>query len=56
MYSLYEGDCLEIMQSIEDKSVDLILCDLPYGTTKCKWDNVIPLKSLWKEYNRIKDI
>ena len=53
MYNLYEGDCLEVMQSIKDKSVDLILCDLPYGTTNCKWDHIIPLEPLWKEYNRI---
>lgn len=53
MYKLYEGDCLEIMQSIKDKTVDLILCDLPYGTTNCKWDQIIPLKPLWDEYKRI---
>ena len=40
---LYKGDCLEIMRDIPDKSVDMILCDLPYGTTACKWDTVIPL-------------
>ena len=38
---LYNGDCLEIMKNISDKSVDMILCDLPYGTTQCKWDVVI---------------
>lgn len=47
------GDCLEIMKEIPDKSVDMILCDLPYGTTTCKWDNVIPFEPLWEQYNRI---
>ena len=50
---LYKGDCLEIMKRIEDKSIDMILCDLPYGTTRNKWDSVIPLDELWKEYKRI---
>ena len=50
---LYNGDCLEIMKNISDKSVDMILCDLPYGTTACKWDNVIPFEPLWEQYNRI---
>lgn len=50
---LYNGDCLEVMKEIEDKSVDMILCDLPYGTTACKWDMVIPFNELWKEYNRV---
>lgn len=47
------GDCLEIMPSIPDKSIDMILCDLPYGTTACKWDTVIPFKPLWENYKRI---
>ncbi len=47
------GDCLEKMQEIKDNSIDMILCDLPYGTTACKWDSIIPLDSLWKEYRRI---
>lgn len=50
---LYNGDCLEIMKNIKDKSIDMILCDLPYGTTACKWDNVIPFEPLWEQYNRI---
>lgn len=50
---LHKGDCLEIMPSISDNSIDMILCDLPYGTTKCKWDKIIPLDLLWKQYNRI---
>jgi len=49
----YFGDCLEIMDQIPKASVDMILCDLPYGTTKCKWDSVINLKELWKYYERI---
>ena len=50
---LYKGDCLEIMKDIPDKSVDMILCDLPYGTTQNKWDSIIPLDKLWEQYNRI---
>ena len=48
-----EGDCLEVMPRIPDKSIDMILCDLPYGTTQNKWDSVIDLDKLWKEYKRI---
>ena len=47
------GDCLEVMQGIPDKSIDMILCDLPYGTTTCKWDVVIPFEPLWVQYKRI---
>jgi site-specific DNA-methyltransferase (adenine-specific) len=47
------GDCLELMKSIPDGSVDAIICDLPYGTTNCKWDSVIDLPKLWIQYNRI---
>lgn len=47
------GDCLELMKSIPDKSVDMVLCDLPYGTTACKWDSVIPFEPLWAQYKRI---
>lgn len=50
---LYKGDCLLEMSNIPDKSIDLILCDLPYGTTKCSWDIIIPFDELWKQYNRI---
>lgn len=50
---LIKGDCLEVMKDIPDKSIDMILCDLPYGTTSCKWDIVIPMNLLWNEYNRI---
>lgn len=51
--TLLNGDCLELMPSLEAASVDLILCDLPYGTTQNKWDSVIPLDRLWREYARI---
>lgn len=47
------GDCLELMNDIPDESIDMILCDLPYGTTACKWDIVIPFEPLWEQYNRI---
>lgn len=50
---LIHGDCLVEMQKIPDKSIDCIICDLPYGTTDCKWDVVIPFDKLWEQYNRI---
>lgn len=50
---LYKGDCLEIMKDIKDNSIDMILCDLPYGCTKNKWDIIIPFEKLWEQYNRI---
>ena len=51
---LYQGDCLDIMGgNIPDKSVDMILCDLPYGTTQCSWDTIIPFEPLWDCYKRI---
>lgn len=50
---LRQGDCLELMKDIPDKSIDMVLCDLPYGATKNKWDNVIPFEPLWNQYNRI---
>jgi site-specific DNA-methyltransferase (adenine-specific) len=50
---VYLGDCLEIMPSIPDKSIDMVLCDLPYGSTACSWDTIIPFELLWKEYKRI---
>lgn len=53
MIDLYQGDCLEVMKQIPDKSVDMILCDLPYGATVCKWDTIIPFDKLWEQYNRI---
>ncbi len=48
-----QGDCLNVMQNIPDNSIDMVLCDLPYGTTQNKWDSVIDLDKLWKQYNRI---
>lgn len=53
MIDLKQGDCLELMKGIPTGSIDMILCDLPYGTTKCKWDSVIDLELLWEQYNRI---
>lgn len=53
MIELHNGDCLDVMKNIPDKSVDMILCDLPYGTTACKWDNIIPFDKLWEQYERI---
>ena len=50
---IYEGDCLDIMPTLADKSIDMILCDLPYGTTACKWDTIIPFEPLWERYKRI---
>ena len=51
--NVLEGDCLEIMKQLPDKSIDMVLCDLPYGTTQNKWDSVIPLGELWQQYRRI---
>ncbi len=48
-----QGDCLEVMKHLPNNSVDMVLCDLPYGTTQNRWDSVIDLKKLWKEYNRV---
>ncbi len=50
---IYNEDCLDGMKKIEDKSVDMILCDLPYGTTACKWDTIIPFDLLWEQYERV---
>lgn len=50
---LKQGDCLELMKDIPSKSIDLILCDLPYGTTRNKWDSIIDLDRLWADYDRI---
>src|SRR5690625_3350934 len=51
--AITQGDCLEVMRDIPDGSVDMILCDLPYGTTRNKWDSIIPLDELWTQYERI---
>lgn len=53
MIQLFNGDCLDVMKQMPDKSVDMILCDLPYGTTACKWDTIIPFVPLWEHYKRI---
>lgn len=53
MNYLYEGDCLSVLPKLGASSVDMVLCDLPYGTTQNKWDSVIDLDALWKEYNRV---
>lgn len=53
MQKLLQGDCLELLPTLPDSSVDLLLVDLPYGTTACKWDEIIPLDLLWEQYNRI---
>jgi site-specific DNA-methyltransferase (adenine-specific) len=50
---IYHGDCLEVMKEINNKSIDMILCDLPYGTTELHWDSIIPLDKLWQQYERI---
>jgi len=51
--TVHEGDCLELMRDIPDGSVDMVLCDLPYGTTACKWDTIIPFDLLWEQYERV---
>ena len=52
-FELWQGDCLELMKNIPDGSVDMVLCDLPYGTTRNKWDSIIPLDRLWDRYKRV---
>lgn len=51
---IHQGDCLELMKEIPDKCIDAIICDLPYGTTACSWDVVIPFDKLWEQYKRIR--
>ena len=53
MIQLHQGECLEVMRTLPDGCVDMVLCDLPYGTTQNKWDSVIPLDQLWNEYRRL---
>jgi len=53
MINLQQGDCLELMKGIPDGSIDMVLADLPYGTTACKWDSIIPFEPLWEQYKRI---
>ena len=52
-YKLINGDCLEVMKGIPDKSIDCIVCDTPYGTTACKWDSIIPFDLMWEQLERI---
>ena len=54
--NIYHGNCLELMPKIQDKSIDCIICDLPYGITACSWDIIIPFDKLWAQYERIKKI
>lgn len=49
----WNGDCLDLMRDIPDESVDMILCDLPYGTTACSWDSIIPFEPMWEQYRRV---
>lgn len=53
MYTLHHGDCLDVLPTLADQSVDAVICDPPYGTTACKWDSVIPFEPMWKELKRI---
>ena len=53
MNQVLQGDCLELMKDIPDGSVDMILADLPYGTTQCRWDTIIPFEPLWEQYERV---
>ena len=50
---IFLGDCLSVMEDLSDNSIDMVFCDLPYGTTQNKWDNVIPFDKLWSAYNRV---
>lgn len=50
---LLEGDCLDVMKLVPDKSINMVLCDLPYGTTQNSWDSQIPLDKLWAQYKRV---
>jgi site-specific DNA-methyltransferase (adenine-specific) len=51
--NILQGDCLELMKDMPNETIDMVLCDLPYGTTQCKWDTVIPFDKLWEQYERI---
>lgn len=51
--TLLQGDCLELMNRIPDSSIDMVLSDLPYGTTRCRWDAPINLQELWEQYRRV---
>ena len=51
--TLVNADCFDVFPFIQDKSIDAIICDLPYGTTACKWDSILPLDKLWEQYKRV---
>lgn len=53
MIQLFQGDCLEVMKQIPDNSIDMVLCDLPYGITNCEWDSIVDFGALWERYGRI---
>ena len=53
MFTLHNGDCLQILPSIPSGSIDAIITDLPYGTTACDWDSIIPLDSMWEQAKRV---
>jgi len=53
MINLYQGDCLTLLEQVPDNSIDMVLADLPYGTTACKWDSIIPLEQIWLQYKRV---
>ena len=53
MIQLHKGDCIEIMKTLDDNSIDAVITDPPYGTTECKWDSVIPFDEMWGQLNRI---
>ena len=53
MNKILHGDCIDLLKNIPDNSIDMVLCDLPYGTTQCKWDITIPMNKLWQAYNRV---
>ena len=52
-YNILHGDCLQLMNSIPDKTIDCVICDPPYGTTPITWDQVLPFEKLWEQYDRI---
>ena len=52
-YRIYQGDCFQVLPQIEDKSVQMVLCDPPYGTTPLKWDSLLDFERLWEEYRRV---
>ena len=52
-FDIFLGDCLKVLPTLPDHSIDMVCADLPYGTTQCKWDSVIPLEPLWAEYRRV---